>query len=66
MLNTTGADPNVRLATDESVAGGNDPAALDRLFDQWMRDDESEQRETFECLRRGLDRERPAGYQLFA
>ena len=32
---------------------------------QFMRGDETEQRETFEELRRGLDQDRPQGYKLF-
>ena len=43
-----------------------DPSALARLFDEWMQDDEKEQRETFEELRRSLDEGRPAGYKLFS
>lgn len=43
-----------------------DPAALARLFDEWMAGDEAEQRETFELLRRSLDEDRPAGYKLFS
>ena len=43
-----------------------DPSALARLFDEWMQGDESEQRETFEILRRSLDEDRPAGYKLFS
>jgi hypothetical protein len=43
-----------------------DPSALARLLDEWMRGDESEQRETFEVLRRSLDENRPEGYKLFS
>ena len=43
-----------------------DPSALTRLFDEWMRGDEMEQRETFEALRSFLDEDRPAGHKLFA
>jgi hypothetical protein len=43
-----------------------DPSALTRLFDEWMNEDESEQRETFEMLRRSLDQGRPAGFKLFS
>lgn len=42
-----------------------DPFALAKLLDEWMRGDETEQRETFEFLRRSLDEDRPAGYKLF-
>jgi hypothetical protein len=31
-----------------------------------MHGDESEQRETFEVLRRSLDEDRPEGYKLFS
>jgi len=37
-----------------------------KLFDEWMLGDEREQRETFECLRRCLDEDRPKGYKLFS
>ena len=43
-----------------------DPRALVRLLDEWMQDDETEQRETFEFLRQSLDEDRPAGYKLFS
>ena len=42
-----------------------DPSALARLLDGWMHADETEQRETFEVLRRSLDEDRPEGYKLF-
>jgi hypothetical protein len=41
------------------------PSALESLLDEWMHGDETEQRETFEVLRRGLDENRPEGYKLF-
>jgi hypothetical protein len=43
-----------------------DPPALARLLDEWMHGDETEQRETFEFLRRSLDEDRPDGYKLFS
>jgi hypothetical protein len=43
-----------------------DASALARLLDEWMHGDETEQRETFEILRRSLDEERPDGYKLFS
>ena len=43
-----------------------DPSALARLLDGWMHDDEAEQQETFEVLRRSLDEDRPEGYKLFS
>ena len=43
-----------------------DAPALARLFEEWMQGDETEQRETFESLRRSLDEDRPAGYKLFS
>ena len=43
-----------------------DPSALARLLDEWMHGDETEQRETFEVLRRSLDEDRPEGYKLFS
>jgi hypothetical protein len=41
-------------------------AALAALLDEWLRGDETEQRETFESLRRSLDEDRPEGYKLFS
>ncbi len=41
-----------------------DPFALAKLLDEWMRGDETEQRETFEVLRRSLDQDRPEDYKL--
>src|SRR5260370_41363073 len=43
-----------------------DSSALARLLDEWMHGDETEQRETFEVLRRSLDEGRPEGYKLFS
>ncbi len=43
-----------------------DPLALARLLDEWMQGDETEQRETYEVLRRSLDADRPDGYKLFS
>ena len=43
-----------------------DPAALAKLLNEWMLGDETEERETFECLRRCLDEDRPEGYKLFS
>jgi hypothetical protein len=43
-----------------------DPPALAKLLDEWMLGDEAEQRETFECLRRSLNEDRPKGYKLFS
>jgi hypothetical protein len=43
-----------------------DASALARLLDEWMRGDETEQRETVEVLRRSLDEDRPDGYKLFS
>jgi hypothetical protein len=43
-----------------------DPAALERLLDEWMQGDPTEQQETFEVLRRCLDEDRPGGYKLFS
>jgi hypothetical protein len=43
-----------------------DRSALAKLLDEWMQGDESDQRETFEVLRRSLDEDRPDGYKLFS
>jgi hypothetical protein len=50
----------------ESPSHKADPLALAILFDEWMRGDEIEQRETFDALSRSLDEDRPAGYKLFS
>ena len=39
--------------------------AVVKLLEQWMTEDEIEQRETFEILRRALDERRPADCKLF-
>ena len=41
------------------------PSAVVKLLEQWMTEDEAEQRETFEILRRALDEGRPADCKLF-
>ncbi len=43
-----------------------DPGVVIQLLNEWMQGDESEQRETFEALRRALDETRPAGYKFFS
>jgi len=43
-----------------------DPSALAKLLEEWMQGDETDQRETFEFLRRSLDEHRPEGYKLFS
>jgi hypothetical protein len=56
------------LPDQRSQASGRphcDPTGLNRLFDEWMQGDETEQRETFETLRQSLDQDRRAGYKLF-
>jgi len=51
----------------ESPCGSKaDPIALAKLLDEWMHGDETEQRETFDVLRRSLDEDRPEGYKLFS
>ncbi|MGD0773642.1 MAG: hypothetical protein ABSC05_12540 [Candidatus Solibacter sp.] len=42
------------------------PTALAKLLDEWMQEDGTDQRETFEFLRRALDEDRPEGYKLFS
>jgi len=37
-----------------------------KLLDEWMHGDETEQRETFELLRRSLDEGRPKAYKFFS
>ena len=43
-----------------------DHAAIAKLMEALMQGDEAEQRETFEALKRGLDKHRPEGYTLFS
>ena len=54
------------LRSKSGWAHGTDAFALARLFDEWMRGDEAEQREMFGVLRRSLDEVRPTGYKLFS
>ena len=42
------------------------PAALKKLLDEWMQEEDTDQRETFEFLRHALDEDRPEGYKLFS
>ena len=67
MADTTKHDQPLTLPRrQESVCPPKtDPSALARLLDEWMQGDETEQRATFEALRRSLDEDRPAGYKLF-
>jgi hypothetical protein len=41
-------------------------SALTKLLDEWMQGDQTEQRETFEFLRRALDEDRLEGYKFFS
>lgn len=68
MPDTTRRDqPHRTFGQQESVCPQKtDPSALARLLDEWMRGDETEQRETFETLRRFLDEDRSEGYKLFS
>jgi hypothetical protein len=68
MPDTTKPDPISRIPREPEPARTQkvNPSALARVFDEWMEGDETEQRETFECLRRSLDEDRPAGYKLFS
>jgi hypothetical protein len=50
---------------DTVYAPKSNPLALAKLLDEWMQGDETEQRETFEVLRRSLDEDRPEGARLF-
>lgn len=50
----------------QPVRRRSDPGAVARLLEEWMHEDEQEQRATFEFLRRALDEDRPAGYRLFS
>ena len=67
MPDTSKRDEPVRLPGQQENLPMHkiDPSALQKLFDEWMHGDETEQRETFEELRRKLDEGRPAGYKFF-
>ena len=68
MPDTNKHDPPLRIPRqrDPVCPQTSDASALARLLDEWMLGDETEQRETFECLRRSLDEDRPEGYKLFS
>jgi len=67
MASTTNFDPKrTTPRRGQPVRSRPDPAALVKLLDTWMQEDEAEQRETLEVLRRALDEDRPAGYKLFS
>ena len=54
-------------AREEFVYSGKPaPMALAKLLDEWMQGDDTDQRATFEILRRALDEDRPEGYKLFS
>ena len=61
-------DMSLRPPVEQDLLRGRtaDPSALAKLLDEWMQGDATEQRETFEALRRSLDEDRPAGYKLFS
>ena len=63
--NTTSNSESPR---QEELVSANKPdlSALLKLLDEWMHGDETEQRETFELLRRWLDEGRPKGYKFFS
>jgi hypothetical protein len=67
MPNTDRPDEAIRVAKSRKPGRPHrvDSVGLARLSDEWMNGDETEQRETFETLRRGLDEDRPEGYKLF-
>lgn len=65
MPQTSKRDQPVQLPRHKESAKA-DPFALTRLFDEWMHGDETEQKETFEVLRRRIDESRPEGYKLFS
>lgn len=62
-LNESGRIPSQQETARTHKA---DPLALASLFDEWMRGDETEQRDTFDALRCSLDEGRRAGYKLFS
>lgn len=68
MPNTTNRDQPSQMPRHQDSPPNSkpDPSALERLLDEWMHGDETEQRETFKALRCALDENRPAGYKLFS
>jgi len=68
MPDTTKDDQPLQLPRHQGPQSPSkpDPSALAKLLDEWMHGDETEQRETFEVLRRSLDEDRPEGYKLFS
>jgi hypothetical protein len=68
MQDTTKHDQPVETPPQQEPTRGRDadPSALARLLDEWMQGDKTEQRETFEALRRSLDEDRSSGYKLFS
>ena len=67
MPDTTKHDEPFRAARQELVYSQKpDTSALLKLLDEWTQGDETEQRETFEVLRRSLDESRPEGYKFFS
>jgi hypothetical protein len=69
MPSTDKPDPNLPAQVPPPQEPGRprlDTAGLEQLLEGWMRGDATEQRETFEILRRSLDEDRPAGYKLFS
>jgi len=68
MPDTTKPDQPFRMPRhrESPIRPRADASNLARLFDEWMQGDETEQRETFESLRRSLDEDRPEGYKLFS
>ena len=58
MHSTTKIEPNsVAAQQDHPVRRQPDPAALAKLLEEWMEEDQAEQQETFEFLRRALAHE---------
>ena len=68
MPDTNKRDPSLRTPRQREPVcpQKSDASALMGLLDEWMLGDETEQRETFDCLRRCLDEDRPEGYKLFS
>jgi hypothetical protein len=68
MSDTTKHDQPVQMLRHRETLCGvrPDSSALARLLEEWMHGDETEQQETFEVLRRSLDKDRLEGYELFS
>jgi uncharacterized linocin/CFP29 family protein len=48
------------------TVGEMDVEGLLKAIDEWMQEDDEDQRETFEVIKKGIDENRPEGYKHFS